>query len=274
MSQDYENPKAAHLLSEIKDIAKRAGSIMLSASVDDKSVMSKDGHANFVTLYDEKVQAFLIAALSDVLPEAHFVGEEDGQEVFLPEFETGYTFVIDPIDGTSNFMKAYRPGVTSIALLQNGKPYLGVIYQPYSEQMFYAQKGAGAFENGKPLLPVETPLKDCLVGMGTSPYYGEEISRSALEIGLWYLNRSIDIRRTGSACYDLCMVASGRTGLFYEPRLCLWDYAAGCCIVEEAGGKVTDMYGNPLTYRGKTSLCAAASGVSKEDYLPPRQMVK
>lgn len=274
MNYNADSLECSVLLNQIKDTAQKAGEIMLSAAMDSSSIMSKDGHANFVTIYDEKVQAFLMETLSGILPEAHFVGEEDGKEVFLPEYETGYTFVIDPIDGTSNFMKGYRPSVTSIALLRDGKPYIGVIYQPYSRQMFYAEKGKGAFENDRRLLPDETPLKYSLVSMGTAPYYGEEISRSALEIGLWYINRSIDVRRSGSACFDLCMVASGRAGLYYEPRLCLWDYAAGCCIVEEAGGKVTDLYGNPLSYRGKTSICAAASGISKEDYLPPRDMVK
>lgn len=265
---------ASPLLSQIKEAARGAGNIMLHAALNQDSVMSKEGHANFVTIYDEKVQEYLIQRLSEILSEAHFVGEEEGQAAFRPEYETGFTFVIDPIDGTSNFMKAYRLSVTSIALLKDGAPYIGVIYNPYTDQLFSAEKNCGAYLNETRLQPVETPLKESLVGMGTSPYYGEEISRSSFEIALWYLLRSIDVRRSGSAAWDLCMVAAGRTGLFFEPRLCLWDYAAGTCIIQETGGTVTDLYGNPLSFRGISSVCAAAKGVAEEPYLPPAEMVK
>ena len=274
-TESFQNiPAPSPLLTQIRDAAKGAGEIMLHASFDSSSVMSKEGHANFVTIYDKKVQEFLIRHLSKILPEAHFVGEEEGKESFLPEYESGYTFVIDPIDGTSNFMKAYRPSVTSIALLKEGVPYIGVIYNPYTNQLFSAEKNRGAFLNNTLLQPNETPLSESLVGMGTAPYYGEEISRSAFEIGLWYLLRSIDIRRSGSAAWDLCMVAAGHTGLFFEPRLSLWDYAAGACILQEAGGIITDLYGNPLSYRGISSICAASKGVATGNYLPPTEMIK
>ena len=181
--------------------------------------------------------------------------------------------MVDPIDGTSNFMKAYRPSVTSIGVLKDGKPYAGVIYNPYTDQMFSAEAGCGAYENGQRFFSSEDPLSQSLVAMGTAPYYEEEVSRSAFLMGHWYLLRSIDIRRSGSAAWDLCMVAAGHLGLFYEPRLCLWDYAGEACIMEEAGGRITDIYGGELFYQGSSSIVAASRGVSREEYLPPAELI-
>ncbi len=260
------------LIEKLAGAAREAGEIMKEAAARGPRVMSKDGHANFVTEYDQKVQEFLFSRLGAILPEAHFMGEEEGQEVFMEEYGKGYTFVIDPIDGTSNFMKSYFPSVTSIALLKDGKPYIGVIYIPQSDQMFYAQKDCGAYMNGEQIHTSPSPLAESLVGMGTSPYYGERISGAALQLALHYLSRSIDIRRSGSAAFDLCMVACGRTGMFYEPVLCLWDYGAGALIVQEAGGVVTDMEGGPLNYTGKSSLIAVSGAIAKEDYMPPKSM--
>ena len=255
------------LLQEIMKAARGAGEIMLHAGRE-KSVVSKEGRANFVTAYDEKVQEYLFAALSKLLPEAHFVGEEEGKEAFPAEYEKGYTFVIDPIDGTSNFMMGYGVSVTSIGLLKDGKLYIGVVYDPYSDQMFSAQRGAGAYENGVRLSSGEEPLSHSLVSMGTAPYYEDTLTRRAFELGHWYLKRSVDIRRSGSAAYDLCMVASGRIGLFFEPLLQIWDFCAGSLIVEEAGGKVTDLEGNALSFREKSSICAVTAGVARQPYLP------
>ncbi|MBR2527341.1 MAG: inositol monophosphatase [Blautia sp.] len=257
------------LLEQIMDAAREAGGIMLSARDGQKSVKSKEGHANFVTEYDEKIQRFLIDRLSAILPEAAFVGEEEGKGNFEEAFRNGFTFIIDPIDGTSNFMKGYRPSVTSIGLLKDDKPYLGVIYNPYYDEMIYAKKGEGAFCNGEKLSTSEDTLADSLVLMGTCPYYEPEVSHAAFELGFYYQQRSIDVRRSGTCAYDLCSVAAGRTGLYFEPRVYVWDYAAGACIVQEAGGRVTDLQGRELNFRGKSSILAVSKGVAGESYLPP-----
>ena len=258
---------------EIMQAAYGAGEIMRSAPPAVDYAGSKTGHANYVTEYDSRVQEYLLQRLSAVLPEANFVGEENGKEVFREEYAKGYTFVVDPIDGTSNFMKAYRPSVTSIALLKDGKPWIGVIYNPYTDQMFHAQAGCGAYENDSRIFSSEAPLSDSLVSMGTAPYYEEEVSRSAFLLGHWYLLRSIDIRRSGSAAWDICMVAAGHIGLFFEPRLCLWDFAAGACILQEAGGSITAMDGTELNWRTSSSILAVSRGAAAGDYLPPRELM-
>lgn len=266
-----QNPE--QFLEEVKKIAQKAGEILMDAKPHAEDEQSKEGHANFVTKYDQQVQRLLVKELGDLLPEAHFVGEENGQEVFLPEYGQGYTFVLDPIDGTSNFLKSYRPSVISIALLKDGSPYLALIHSPFTGELFCAVRGMGAFRNGERILPCDAPLSDSLVLMGTAPYYGPAISRVSFEVAFDYLQRSIDIRRSGSAAFDLCSVAFGRAGLFFEPVLGLWDYCAGALILKEAGGTITDMHGRPLTYRGKSSILAATRGVSREDYLPPKHLL-
>ena len=270
------NDKAATgtLTGQIMDAARDAGRIIRSAHPGKEQVMTKEGKSNFVTAYDDAVQEKLIGLLQEILPEAHFVGEEEGKEDFLSGYAKGDTFVIDPIDGTLNFMRHYEVSTTSIALLRDGEPYIGVIYDPFSDQMFWAEKGKGAYENGERLYTSNDDLEASLVNMGTAPYYEERVTQMAFSLGHYYLRRSLDIRRSGSAAYDLCLVASGRTGLFFEPVLSLWDYAAGALIVHEAGGLVTDLYGKPLSYRGKTSVCAVTKGVAGQDYLPPASLLE
>jgi len=116
------------LISKISKIAKDAGEIMVNAKRP--KIMEKAGHANFCTETDEKIQAFLIERLQEILPEASFLGEEDGQDVFSEKMSKGYCFVLDPIDGTSNFIYEYRPSVVSIGLLKDGKPHMAVVFNP------------------------------------------------------------------------------------------------------------------------------------------------
>ena len=116
---------------------------------------------------DEKVQAFLMDKFKAVLPEAEFLGEEDGQDVFSSKMASGYCFVIDPIDGTSNFICDYHPSVVSIGLIKDKKPYMGVVCNPYDDMMFEAAAGQGAYMNGERIMSSEGRLSDSLVTFGT-----------------------------------------------------------------------------------------------------------
>ena len=248
------------LMEKIKDITREAGEIMLTA-VHPK-VMEKGGHANFVTETDKKIQAFLIENLKTVLPEAAFLGEEDGQDVFTEKMSSGYCFVIDPIDGTSNFLYSYRPSVISVGLLKDGKPYIGVIYNPFENMMLHAVSGQGAFSNGEKIMSSESPLSESLALFGTSPYYDGFRDRTfALAKDL--LPLCVDLRRSGSAAWDLCCVALGRCGLYFELWIQLWDYAAAALIAAEAGCTVTDLEGHPLTWNGPTPLICLSRGVKE-----------
>jgi myo-inositol-1(or 4)-monophosphatase len=247
-------------IEEIIQIAKEAGEIMVSA-VRPK-VMQKEGHANFCTEMDEKIQAFLIEKLGKVIPEASFLGEEDGQDVFTSKMESGFCFVIDPIDGTSNFIYEYRPSVVSIALLKDGKPYMAVVYNPYDDMVFSATKGEGACLNGERIMSSDAPLSESLTVFGTAPYYTELQERS-FEIAKKLLPLCVDLRRSGTAAWDMCCVAMGRCSLYFELKIQLWDYAAAALIATEAGCRVTDIEGEELSYKGATSALVRARGVKE-----------
>ena len=250
-------------IDDIMKITKEAGTIMLTA-VHPK-VTDKAGHANFCTETDRKIQEFLIDKLSGIMPEATFLGEEDGRDAFTSKMSNGYCFVIDPIDGTSNFIFSYRPSVISVALLKDGRPDMAVIYNPYDEMMFSAIVGQGAFMNGERIMSSEAPLSDSLAVFGTAPYY-MELQERTFEYAKRLLPLCVDLRRSGTAAWDICCVALGRCNLYFELRVQLWDYAAAALIATEAGCRVTDVNGNPLSYSGPTSFLCRARGVPE---IPP-----
>ncbi len=247
-------------IEEIIQIAKEAGEIMVSA-VRPK-VMQKEGHANFCTEMDEKIQAFLIDRLSKVIPDASFLGEEDGQDVFTSKMESGFCFVIDPIDGTSNFIYEYRPSVVSIALLKDGAPFMAVVYNPYDDMVFSAKAGEGAYLNGERIMSSDAPLSDSLTVFGTAPYY-TELQERTFEIAKNLLPLCVDLRRSGTAAWDMCCVAMGRCSLYFELKIQLWDYAAAALIATEAGCTATDIEGEELSYKGATSALVRARGVKE-----------
>ncbi|MBQ8947181.1 MAG: inositol monophosphatase [Lachnospiraceae bacterium] len=247
-------------IQQIIDIAKEAGEIMLKASRP--KIMEKSGHANFCTETDEKIQAFLIEGLGEIAPEASFLGEEDGRDEFTAKMSSGYCFVIDPIDGTSNYIYSYRPSVVSIALLKDGRPYMGVICNPFDDLVFSAVAGEGAYCNGERIMSSEAPLSESLAIIGTAPYYTELLDQT-FSAAKKLLPLCVDIRRSGSAAWDMCCVAMGRCSLYFELRIQLWDYAAAALIAEEAGCRATDINGAPLSYTGATSAVCMARGVKE-----------
>lgn len=230
------------LLQEMISAVRACGAIILNADRTKSGIDEKAGHANFVTMYDKKVQSELQTKLLAILPEAVFVGEEEDVHASVAD---GYAFIVDPIDGTTNFIKDYHTSAISVGLAKDGKRYMGIVYNPYLDEMFTAVKGQGAFLNGNPIHVSNQPLEKGVVIFGTAPYY-EDLAKKSFEMAYQYFCKSLDIRRSGSAALDLCNVAAGRAELFFELRLCPWDYAAGSLIVEEAGGVVTKIDGGAL----------------------------
>ncbi len=186
------------------------------------------------------------------MPDAHFIGEEDAVQKFSPE---GKFFIVDPIDGTTNFIKDYHMSCISVALVVDGVAELGVVYNPYSDEMFYAQRGQGAFCNGMRLHVSNEPLENGIVVFGTAPYH-EEFGKKTFKLAHAYFKKALDVRRSGSAALDLCAIAAGRAELFFELILAPWDYAAGGLIVEEAGGVITDSDGEKIVYDRLCSIIA------------------
>lgn len=240
------------ILEEITEIVRAAGEILTSAVSIEDGVEEKEGRANFVTAYDKKVQNFLFERLGEVLPQAVFIGEEEEEHAALSE---GYAFIIDPIDGTTNFMKGYNASCISVGLLRDGQPDIGVVYNPYLNEMFQAVRGQGAFCNGKQIKVSDHELADGLVLFGSAPY-NEELAEKSFDLAYKLFRNSLDIRRSGSAAIDLCNIACGRAELFFEMLLSPWDYAAGTLMVKEAGGVISDMDGNELVFDKKCSVVA------------------
>jgi myo-inositol-1(or 4)-monophosphatase len=240
------------LLNQISELVRKSGEMILSADHIRDGVAVKPGSANFVTRYDVAVQAFLEKELLSLLPQAAFIGEENDA---ITHAGAEYAFIVDPIDGTTNFIKGYPRCAVSVGLARKGRMELGVVYNPFSGELFQAKRGEGAALNGRTIHVSRSRLQDGIVCFGTSPYYPEAAERSfALAKKLY--RHAMDLRRTGSAALDLCDVACGRCELFFEAILSPWDYAAASLIVEEAGGSVMDMEEHTLRFDQKCSVLA------------------
>lgn len=240
------------MLQQISELVKHCGEMILSADHIRDSVTVKPGSSNFVTRYDVAVQEFLQKKLLDLLPQAVFIGEENDARA---NADAEYAFIVDPIDGTTNFIKGYPRCAVSVGLAHRGKMELGVVYNPFSQELFTAKKGEGAERNGRCIHVSQNHLKDGIVCFGTSPYYPEAAEKS-FELAKQLYQHAMDLRRTGSAALDLCDVACGRCELFFEAILSPWDYAAASLIVEEAGGSVMDMEEHTLRFDEKCSVLA------------------
>jgi len=240
-------------------VARRCGKMILSAGEGRIAAEQKTNFRDLVTDFDRRIQEYAVRALADAFPGAGFLCEEGDAGAAAA---ADLIFVIDPIDGTSNFVHHFRHSCTSIACLAEGQPAVGVVFDPYADELFSAERGSGAFLNGRRLAVDPAPLKESLVLFGTSPYDGSAAGRTFDRLRALYGDCQ-DLRRSGSAALDLCYVAAGRAGAFFEERLSLWDYAAGALLVTEAGGVCTQLSGAPLAFDGAgKSSCAAGSAAN------------
>ena len=239
---------------QLKLIAQKAGQNFLRRELT--TISAKEGHANYVTNIDCMVQAFLEKALLQLLPGSQFIGEEKENAALTD----APTWIVDPLDGTTNLIHDYRMSAVSIALCESRQPVLGLIWQPYTREMFFAEKGRGAFLNDRPIHVASTPFNEALVSFGTAPY-NEELEETGIAMAAEFLHLCADIRRTGSAAMDLANLAAGRTDAYFEMRLKPWDYAAGSLIVQEAGGRIQMPLVGNLDYSQSTAIVAGTPAV-------------
>lgn len=248
------------MLTEIREIVKEAGQILRNAHAGSKNISEKSGYANFVTAFDCQIQEFLVERLKAVFPEAGFIGEENHMQEPLGE---GYYFIIDPIDGTTNFIHDYHHSCISVGVAYQGTGFAGVVYNPYLDEMYWANKGEGAYCNDGRLTVKDVSLEESIVAFGCARYNSEETDRSFDFAKKLYL-QSHGIRNGGSSTLDICRIASGRNGLYFEMLLQPWDYAAASVILEEAGGVITTMDGTPITLDAPCSILAGSPVVWEE----------
>ena len=248
------------MLNTLIDIVKKAAEIMLSAQNIKDNTESK-GDRNFVTVYDKKVQKYIESELKAIYPDILFMGEEGDSRTI--DLNTQNCFILDPIDGTANFRRSYRHSAISLGYCEKGVIKLGVVYDPYNNDLFYAERNKGAYHNKNRIFTEDTALKNSFVGFGTSPYY-PELSIKTMEAMPNILADCEDIRRTGSAALDLAYIACGRHDVFFELQLSPWDYAASVVIIEEAGGIITDDKGNTPKFDKPTPIFAGNKKAYKE----------
>jgi myo-inositol-1(or 4)-monophosphatase len=235
-----------------KDIAIKAAlraGRFIKNSVGKIEEISHKGRDNIVTDVDKKAETMIIKDILAAFPDHSILSEESEPRSGLAP----YTWIVDPLDGTTNFAHAFPFFCVSIALEKSGRIVLGVVYDPIREELFFAEKGRGAYLNGKKIhVSKVKKLTDSFLATGFS--YG--IKRKDRNISYFrkLLTRTQAIRRAGSAALDLCYVACGRFDGFWEMDLHPWDSAAGTLIVEEAGGKVTRFDRSPYSPYDKNIL--------------------
>jgi len=229
-----------NICQQVIDLTKSVGVFILSEknNITHLKVEEKGLH-DFVTYVDKTSEQKLVDELTKILPEAGFIAEE-GTSVKKGNI---YNWIIDPLDGTTNFIHGLTPFAISIALMENDKIILGVVHELGLNECFYAWKDSPAFLNGEiiKVSEVET-TENSLIATGF-PYYDYKRIKPFLESLEYFMENSHGIRRLGSAATDLAYVACGRFEAFYEYSLSPWDVAAGAFIVQQAGGEVSDFKG-------------------------------
>ena len=241
---------------ELMRIAEKAGDLFSSRTLS--RIDQKEGHANFVTNIDREVEEYLQQALLDLVPGSQIIGEEKENSALTD----APTWIVDPVDGTTNLIHDYRCSAVSIALCENRKPVIGLIWQPYMKEMFYSEAGKGATMNGNPIHVSEHPFDKALIAFGTAPYHAELAERS-MKLALAFLHSCADVRRSGSAAIDLAYLACGRHDVFFELNLKPWDYAAGSLIVQEAGGVVSQpLVTGENRYDRSTAILATSAAIA------------
>ncbi|SOD81861.1 inositol monophosphatase family protein [Spirosoma fluviale] len=251
----------AAVTREICTIATDAGAFLLQErSRFQRDAIEYKGLNNLVSYVDKETEKQLVEKLSKLLPEAGFITEEGttGQEAD----QSALNWIIDPLDGTANFIHDLPVFSVSIGLAQGNTPIAGVIYDPNRNECFSAWQGGGAFCNEKPIfVSPATQLGESLIATGF-PYYTFDKMQPYLRILESLMQQTHGLRRMGSAAIDLAYVACGRFDAFYEYNLNSWDMAAGVLLVREAGGLVTDFEGgDAFLFRGDV---IAGSGVHPE----------
>jgi myo-inositol-1(or 4)-monophosphatase len=230
------------------DIAREAGEILREGFERPKTITYK-GEVDLVTESDRRSEELVVSRLKKHFPDHGIVAEEGSGTAT----STKYCWHVDPLDGTTNFAHGYPCFAVSIGLVEDSKPIVGVVFNPVANELFAAVRGEGAFLNEKRIRvsAVET-LANSLVATGFPTHLRKKSSN--MEYYWQFTLRTHGVRRDGSAALDLCSVACGRFDAYWEFGLSSWDTAAGVLLVEEAGGTVSDLTGQPYGLGGPSLI--------------------
>lgn len=254
----------ANLLESVKTIVIEASKIAMNKDFD---VIAKDGVTNIVTSTDLKVQKFLETELLNLLPGSKFLGEESSaQDTQSAE----YCWIVDPIDGTQNYARDLRQSGICVALRHNENVVLGVVYNPFIEELYWAEKGKGAYLNGERIHVSEKPFNDGILCTAMS-LYNKDYAKVCNEIIMDAYYKCNDFRRFGVCSLELCYLACGKVDLYYEYRLFPWDYAAASLILQEAGGVIEDPFDKSVSlYRP----CPVVAANNRQNFNQLKQIVR
>jgi myo-inositol-1(or 4)-monophosphatase len=224
------------ILPKVISIAKKAGAFIRKERENFSSdKIEIKGLNDLVSYVDKTSEEIIVKELQAIFPPAGFIVEEN-----TVSEKKEYNWIVDPLDGTTNFVHGITCYAVSIALEFNGEIILGVVYEISRDECFYAVKNGGAFLNEKPIkVSVNKTLNNCLIATGF-PIYNFERIQPYLKTLEYFMRNTRGVRRIGAAAADLCYLACGRVDAFFEYNLNAWDAAAGALIVKESGGKVTD----------------------------------
>ena len=245
---------AVDLIKETGEYVRQQREILNDDGVETK------GKNDFVTVVDKASEELLVAGLAKLLPESGFIAEEGTND----KVGEVYNWIIDPIDGTTNFIHNAPPFCISVALQENGVTIMGIVYEIHYDECFYSYKGGKVYLNGKEVtVSKKAKLADSMLATGF-PYSVFERIDDFLQTLVYFFKNSHGVRRLGSAAADLAYVACGRYEGFYEYNLKPWDVAAGTFLVEQAGGKVADFKGGDDYLYGKEIV--AANGLMFDEF--------
>lgn len=204
---------------------------------------SADETYNLVTDADLESEKAVVSAIRQAFPTHEIIGEEQA----VGNVTAADAWIVDPLDGTNNFAHRIPQFSVSVAYYQNGQAQCGVVVNPISQDWYWAERGQGSFHNGRRLkVSQESTLNGTMIGLGFYYDRGAMMEATLAAIRDFFRQEIHGVRRFGSAALDLCYVADGMFGTFFEYKLAPWDFAAGRLILEEAGGVITDCRGNPL----------------------------
>ncbi|MFC1655475.1 inositol monophosphatase family protein [Patescibacteria group bacterium] len=223
------------------EMAKNAGAVLMEYFHKETLEVERKGYNDIATEADKAAEKLIIDSITAKYPEHSILAEESGEHLH----DSDYWWIIDPLDGTTNFKHRLPIFSVSIALVVKNEVQVGVVYNPYIDELFVAEKGKGAYLNGEPIHVTDAEGKEMtLMATGFAP--DKKLVEENLIVFDHLIKEGYLLRRLGSAAIDLAYVACGRFDAFWEFSLKPWDVAAGSLIVEEAGGKVTDDENKPL----------------------------
>jgi myo-inositol-1(or 4)-monophosphatase len=249
-----------NIFKEVEKVVRNAGNIIQDKELY-KKYMKKSGECNFVTEVDIAVQEYIVKELGRILPNSNIIAEESPLNQYLLDKPT---WILDPVDGTTNLMHQYNHSAVSLALEMDGNPIMGMIFNPYSDEMFIGIVGKGAYLNNERIHVSSTSsLKDSLIAFGTNPYDRSKAETTFSIVSNVFM-KSQEVRRTGSAALDIAYVACGRMDGYFELQLQIWDYAAGITIIQEAGGKITNWRGKQPSLIRPGSIIATNELIHEE----------